>query len=246
MGGRLDAEMERLVGAITSRDSSLAEESLADLLNDLDGDSEPDVRFSVGVVAMGVGNMDLAIRAWCDGDGCWSSERPSDIVPDSRTSAEAMRQTCETMRRCRCQCNTLGESHHRRRVYRGNDRGGGPSPSAHAAMTPRSAWEAAAKAIASNDAVSLSGILSAIDYSEVEGLDPAHIRFASAITSMIEGKMDCAYASWDDGGACWSDGKKNNWVPSSVEASRVMMGVCGAIGACRCVLTGRMGDLSVH
>lgn len=60
-------------------------------------DNSVDIRFSVAVQAMSQKAFDCAYAAWDDGGRCWCTEATSDKIPDSNTSANVMRSTCDLL-----------------------------------------------------------------------------------------------------------------------------------------------------
>ena len=85
-------------------------------------------------------------------------------------------------------------------------------------------------AVSSDDPDQLCAVLAAADRSTVAAND---IRFATAVASMAAKKFECAYAAWDDGGACWSRASDDPWVPDSAHAASVLMGVCDELSRLR-------------
>jgi hypothetical protein len=90
-------------------------------------------------------------------------------------------------------------------------------------------------AVARNDPEQLCAVLAAADRSTAAATD---IRFATAIAAMAAGKYECAYAAWDDGGACWSRTSEQPWVPDSAHAAGVLMGVCDEASRVRLIADG--------
>lgn len=84
-------------------------------------------------------------------------------------------------------------------------------------------------AVSSDDPEQLCAVLAAADRST----DAANIRFATAIASMAAKKYECAYAAWDDGGACWSRTSDDPWVPDGAHAAGVLLGVCDEASTAR-------------
>ena len=85
-------------------------------------------------------------------------------------------------------------------------------------------------AVSSDDPEQLCAVLAAADRSTAAATD---IRFATAVASMAAKKFECAYAAWDDGGACWSRASDDPWVPDSAHAAAVLMGACEELSALR-------------
>jgi hypothetical protein len=85
-------------------------------------------------------------------------------------------------------------------------------------------------AVSSDDPEKLCAALAAADKSTAAATE---IRFATAIAAMAAKKFDCAYAAWDDGGACWSRASDDPWVPDSAHAAAVLMGVCDELSRLR-------------
>jgi len=85
-------------------------------------------------------------------------------------------------------------------------------------------------AVSSDDPEQLCAVLAVADRSTAASTD---IRFATAVASMAAKKYECAYAAWDDGGACWSKASDDPWVPDSAHAAAVLMGVCDELTALR-------------
>ena len=78
-------------------------------------------------------------------------------------------------------------------------------------------------AVARNDPASLAAVMALADARP--GIS-TELRFATAIASMAAKKYECAYAAWDDNGACWCSASDDPWIPDSAKAASVLMRVC--------------------
>jgi len=58
-----------------------------------------EIRFATAIKSMKMCYYDCAIAAWDDGGRCWDSESADINMPDSRTSAEVLKNICETLSR---------------------------------------------------------------------------------------------------------------------------------------------------
>jgi hypothetical protein len=58
-----------------------------------------EIRFATAIKSMKMCYYDCAIAAWDDGGRCWNSESDDSNMPDSRTSAEVLKNICETLSR---------------------------------------------------------------------------------------------------------------------------------------------------
>lgn len=89
-----------------------------------------------------------------------------------------------------------------------------------------SSWKDVRDLVNAGDAKGLAVHLSGLD-----GNDGAcELRFSAAILSMELQKWDCAIASWDDGGRCWSDDMAaSEMIPTSRRASAAMKEACAML-----------------
>ncbi len=56
-----------------------------------------EIRFATAIKSMKMCYYDCAVAAWDDGGRCWDSESADARVPDSRTSANVLKNICETL-----------------------------------------------------------------------------------------------------------------------------------------------------
>lgn len=79
------------------------------------------------------------------------------------------------------------------------------------------------RAVSDNDPEYLAAVLAVADRCTEASTE---MRFAAAIASMGQEKYACAFAAWDDNGACWASAADDPWLPSGAHSASVMMKVC--------------------
>ena len=85
-------------------------------------------------------------------------------------------------------------------------------------------------AVARNDPARLAAVMA---FADTRPGISAELRFATAIAAMAAKKYECAYAAWDDSGACWSSTSDDPWLPDSAKAASVLMRVCHEVSCMR-------------